>query len=159
MSCNKGGRTAGMRPGCDRRPDGLGALPVLAQRYPNVVDAAIARVKSGASVTSAIRVIGVPTGVSRTVRRGMQVQKTGRTTDYTVGIINDINYRTSLRYKRPGGGRGRVGFRDQVRCSRSSAGGDSGSAVLNMKKEVVGFHFAGRLPPASSTGLATCSTR
>ena len=111
--------------------------------YPNLVDAAIARVKSARSVTSAIRVIGVPTGVSRTVQRGMQVQKTGRTTDYTVGIIKDINYRTSLRYKRPGGGRGRVGFRDQVLCTRYSAGGDSGSAVLNMKKEVVGLHFAG----------------
>jgi Trypsin len=111
--------------------------------YPNLVDTAIARVKSAKSVTSAIRLIGVPKGVSRTVQRDMQVQKTGRTTDYTVGIIKDINYRTALTYKKPGGGSGRVGFRDQVLCTRYTAGGDSGSAVLNMQREVVGLHFAG----------------
>jgi hypothetical protein len=94
-------------------------------------------------VTSAIRIIGVPTGISQRVQRNMQVQKTGRTTDYTIGMIKDINYRTSLRYKKPGGGRGRVGFRDQVLCTRFTAGGDSGSAVLNMKQQIVGLHFAG----------------
>ena len=36
-----------------------------------------------------------------------------------------------------------MGFRDQVLCTRYSAGGDSSWAVLNMKKEVVGLHFAG----------------
>jgi hypothetical protein len=36
-----------------------------------------------------------------------------------------------------------VGFRDQVLCTRYSASGDSGSAVLNMEKEIVGLHFAG----------------
>jgi hypothetical protein len=111
--------------------------------YDNLVDAAIAKVKSVRNVTSAVRIIGVPQGVSRIVRRGMQVQKTGRTTDHTVGIIKDINYRTALPYKKPGGGKGRVGFRDQVLCSRYTAGGDSGSAVFNMEKEVVGLHFAG----------------
>ena len=73
----------------------------------------------------------------------MQVQKTGRTTDYTIGIIKDINFRTALTYRKPGGGRGRVGFWDQVLCTRYTASGDSGSAVLNMEKEVVGLHFAG----------------
>jgi len=110
--------------------------------FPNLVDAAIAKVKA-ADVTSAIRIIGVPVGVNVKVRRDQQVQKTGRTTDYTIGIIRDVNYRTALRYKKPGGGKGRVGFRDQVLCTRYTAGGDSGSAVLNMKKEVVGLHFAG----------------
>ena len=38
--------------------------------YPNTVDAAIAKVKNKASVTSAIRLIGVPTGASNRVRRG-----------------------------------------------------------------------------------------
>jgi hypothetical protein len=111
--------------------------------YPNLVDAAIARVKSAKSATSAIRLIGVPQGVSRIVRRNMQVQKTGRTTDYTIGVIKDINFRTALTYRKPGGGRGRVGFWDQVLCTRYTASGDSGSAVLNMEKEVVGLHFAG----------------
>ncbi|HEX5103001.1 MAG TPA: trypsin-like serine protease [Pirellulaceae bacterium] len=111
--------------------------------YPNLVDAAIAKVKKAADVTSAVRLIGVPKGVSKFVRRGMQVQKTGRTTDYTVGVIKDINYRLALRYKKPGGGTGRVGLGDQVLCTRYTAGGDSGSAVFNMSGKVVGLHFAG----------------
>ncbi len=110
--------------------------------YDNLVDAAIAKIQR-ADVTSAIRLIGVPKGSSRTVRRGMQVQKTGRTTDYTVGVIKDVNYRLFLGYKKPGGGTGSVGFRDQVLCTRYTAGGDSGSAVLNMGGKVVGLHFAG----------------
>jgi S1-C subfamily serine protease len=116
--------------------------------FPNLVDAAIANLKATIESTSAIRLIGVPAGVSTTLRRNMQVQKTGRTTDYTVGVITDINYRLPLSYKKPGGGSGRVGLRDQVLCTRYTAGGDSGSAVLNMKKEVVGLHFAGS--PSSS---------
>ncbi len=116
--------------------------------YPNRVDAAIAKVRSAASVTSAIRLIGVPKGVSTTVRRGMRVQKTGRTTDYTQGVIRDVHYRLALTYKQPGGGTGRVGLGEQVLCTRYTAGGDSGSAVLNMQGKVVGLHFAGS--PSSS---------
>ncbi len=112
--------------------------------YPNLVDAAIARV-APSRVDKAIRLLGVPpAGVSKTVRRGMFVQKVGRTTDHTTGIIRDVNYRLALRYKRPTGkSEGRVGLRDQVLCSRYTAGGDSGSAVLNRSKRVVGLHFAG----------------
>ncbi len=116
--------------------------------YPNTVDAAIAKVKNKASVTSAIRLIGVPTGASNRVRRGMRVQKTGRTTDYTQGIIQDINYRMAHNYKIPGGGSGRVGLQDLVLCTRFTDGGDSGSAVLDMNKRIVGLHFAGS--PSSS---------
>jgi hypothetical protein len=111
--------------------------------HPNLVDAAIAKVKKAAEVTSAVRLIGVPKGVSGVVRRGMKVQKTGRTTDYTIGVIKDINYRLALKYKKPGGGTGRVGLADQVLCTRYTAGGDSGSAVFNMTGKVVGLHFAG----------------
>lgn len=111
--------------------------------YPNLVDAAIAKLKGTKTATSAIRIIGVPAGVSSVVRRGMRVQKCGRTTDFTVGVIKDVNYRLALDYKAPGGGTGRVGFRDQVLCTRYTAGGDSGSAVLNAQRKVVGLHFAG----------------
>ena len=48
-----------------------------------------------------------------------------------------------LEYKRPGGGKGRVGFRDQVLCTRYTASGDSGSVVLNDRERIVGLHFAG----------------
>lgn len=115
--------------------------------FPNLVDAAIAKVKKS-DVKSAIRLIGVPKGVSTRLRRGMNVKKTGRTTDFTTGVIQDINYRLPLTYKKPGGGVGRVGLRDQVLCTRYTAGGDSGSAVLNSGNMVVGLHFAGS--PSSS---------
>ncbi len=112
------------------------------------VDAAIAEVKKS-QVTSLIRKIGVPKGVSSVRRIDMKVQKTGRTTDYTIGVIRDVNYRFALDYPQPGGGGpARVGFRDQVLCTRYTAGGDSGSAVLNMSGKVVGLHFAGS--PSSS---------
>ena len=133
-----------------RRPaDVLGRLDAWvpfefgATGYPNLVDAAIARVpKRG--VTEVVRVLDKkPIGVSRTLRRGMRVQKVGRTTDYTTGVISDIHYRLALRYKKPGGGSARAGLRDQVLCTRFTAGGDSGSAVLNMSARVVGLHFAG----------------
>jgi hypothetical protein len=111
--------------------------------FPNLVDAAIAKVKRDQDVTSAIRIIGVPAGVSTTLRRGMQVQKTGRTTDYTIGLIQDINYRANMTYKMSDGGTGRAGLADQVLCSRYTAPGDSGSAVLDMQRRIVGLHFAG----------------
>jgi hypothetical protein len=41
-------------------------------------------------------------------------------------------------------GVGKVGFRDQVLCTRYSKPGDSGSLVLDKKtKRAVGLHFAG----------------
>ncbi len=97
--------------------------------FPNLVDAAIAKLRANVKGTSAIRLIGVPAGVSTTLRLNMQVQKTGRTTDHTIGLIKDINYRLPLKYKKSGGGNGRVGLRDQVLCTRYSGEGDSGSAV------------------------------
>jgi hypothetical protein len=111
--------------------------------YPNLVDAAIARLKTARNATSGIRLIGVPQGVSRIVSRGMHVQKTGAMTDYTIGLIKDINFRTTADFWKPRGGIGPVGFRDQVLCTRFTASGDSGAAVLNMQEEVVGLHFAG----------------
>jgi hypothetical protein len=133
-----------------RRRDRLARLsefqPFVFSRigYPNLVDAAIAEVDPH-EVEGAIRILGTrPAGVGRVVRRGLQVQKVGRTTDHTVGVIRDVDYRFSLAYKNPGSGfRSRVGFRDQVLCSRYTAGGDSGSLVLNRRGYALGVHFAG----------------
>ncbi len=111
--------------------------------FPNLVDAAIAKVVRESDVDPEIRRIGIPAGVSKVVRRGMKVQKTGRTTDYTIGEIMDIDYRLALDYRKSGSTFGRVGLRDQVLCTRFTAAGDSGSAVLNMSGKVVGLHFAG----------------
>jgi hypothetical protein len=58
------------------------AFQFTAAGYPNLADAAIARVKTAKNVSSVIRLIGVPQGINRTVQRNIQVQKTGRTTDH-----------------------------------------------------------------------------
>lgn len=113
--------------------------------FPNLVDAAIARVRRRTSVGPKLRILDiVPAGVSSTVRRGMHVKKVGRTTDFTTGVIADVHLRLALKYHRPtGSSRGRVGFRDQVLCTRYSAAGDSGSVILNNNDKIVGLHFAG----------------
>jgi hypothetical protein len=112
--------------------------------FDNLVDAAIAQVKP-ADVTSKVNLIGVPPkGVGTVVRRGMKVRKVGRTTDLTSGEITDVDFRTSLPYPKPdGSGEGNVGMRDQVLCTRFTAGGDSGAAVFNSSNQIVGLHFAG----------------
>lgn len=113
--------------------------------FPNLVDAAIAKVRRRTWVGSKLRIINLsPAGVSSTVRRGMHIKKVGRTTDYTTGVITDVHLRLALKYHRPSGsGRARVGFRDQVLCTRYSAAGDSGSVILNRNDKIVGLHFAG----------------
>jgi hypothetical protein len=113
--------------------------------FPNLVDAAIAKVRRRTWAGPKLRILDIaPAGVSKTVRRGMHIKKVGRTTDYTTGVIADVHLRLALKYHRPSGsGRARVGFRDQVLCTRYSAGGDSGSVILNNNDKIVGLHFAG----------------
>lgn len=117
--------------------------------FPNLVDAAIARVLNPDEVSSAVRMIGVPPGYTKHVQRDMEVHKCGRTSDLTYGRVRDIDYRLQMSYKKPGGGTGRVGLSDQVLCTRYTAPGDSGSAVFSSGGFVVGLHFAG----SSSTSV------
>lgn len=111
--------------------------------YINLCDAAIAGPVARHLLTSRIAQIGAPTDVSTELFRGMQVQKTGRTTAHTVGLIKDIHYMTKLRYPKPGGDEGEVGFKEQVLCERYTAGGDSGALVCDMRGRAVGLHWAG----------------
>ena len=70
---------------------------------------------------------------------GMNVQKSGRTTGYTTGTIQQIDVTVNVQY-----GAGRVGqFTDQLIAGDMSQGGDSGSAVLDMDNNIVGLLFAG----------------
>lgn len=111
--------------------------------YPNLVDAALAKVAKS-RVVREIRLLGIrPRGVNRKIERGATVRKVGRTTDLTVGTVQDVNYRLALHYQKTATTRGRVGLRDQVLCTRYTAGGDSGSAVLDLRDRIVGLHFAG----------------
>ena len=113
--------------------------------FDNQVDAAIARVRRRDWVVTQIRELGVaPAASDESIRRGMQIKKVGRTTGYTTGVVQDVHFRTALTYSRPSGVRTRrVGFRDQVLCSRYSDAGDSGATVLNRSNRVIGLHFAG----------------
>jgi hypothetical protein len=73
------------------------------------------------------------------VNVGMRVQKTGRTTNYTLGRITAINATINVGY-----GGGRVArFRDQIVTTNISAGGDSGSLVTTEDNIAVGLLFAG----------------
>jgi hypothetical protein len=70
---------------------------------------------------------------------GTQVQKTGRTTNYTTGRILAINATVDVGY-----GGGRIGrFQDQIITTNMSAGGDSGSLVTTLDEVAVGLLFAG----------------
>jgi len=103
----------------------------------NVMDAALARPLNPAQFRAAILNIGLPAGATE-AELGTAVQKTGRTTGTTRGRITQIDVTTSVEYN------GRMAtFTDQLMASGMSEGGDSGSVVLDMQKNVVGLLFAG----------------
>ncbi len=103
----------------------------------NKVDCALARPTTPDLVLSDILEIGVPAGVG-TATLGTAVQKSGRTTGYTTGAIQQIDVTVTVNYGGP-----RAIFTGQLMAGAMSQGGDSGSAVLDMQKRVVGLLYAG----------------
>ena len=69
----------------------------------------------------------------------MSVKKNGRTTEFTTGEILQVDLTVDVDYREAGVAR----FTDQLLAGPMSAGGDSGSAVLNDDDEIVGLLFAG----------------
>ena len=67
------------------------------------------------------------------------VQKTGRTTKYSIGRITAIEATVDVNYD---GGR-TARFKDQIITTNISAGGDSGSLVTTLDNVAVGLLFAG----------------
>lgn len=111
--------------------------------YSTQVDAAIAVIPESVVAQPSIAKIGIPKGV-RAPKRGMKVQKSGRTTGHTTGEIQDIHFRTSMSYPKPGSEESDdVHFAGLVLCSRFTGPGDSGSLVLDMDGYAVGLHFCG----------------
>ena len=103
----------------------------------NTVDCAIAKPLSPDLVTPDILNIGLPLGVG-TATLGTLLQKSGRTTGYTTGQIMQIDVTVSVDYE------GKTGtYHNQLMAGAMSAGGDSGSAILDMQKRVVGLLYAG----------------
>ena len=113
------------------------ARPMVNEPGNNTVDCAIAKPLSADLVNPDILNIGIPTGVG-SATLGTPVQKSGRTTGLTTDQITQIDVTVSVNY----GGQLAI-FRNQLMAGAMSQGGDSGSAVLDMNKQVVGLLFAG----------------
>ena len=147
---NKGDRI--VQPGCADGglpdSDGIATLTdgipfqYTDQGFPNTVDCAIAKLDDGAA-TAAIAQLGVPKGVDTNVKRGVEVQKMGRTTTFSVAQVRDVHLHVPSTYPDKNGTLARVGFSDVCLTSFYTAGGDSGSGVLDMQGNVVGLHMAG----------------
>ncbi len=104
----------------------------------NLVDAAIAIPLSDDLVERRILEIGEPRGAGE-ASLGTRVKKSGRTTELTQGEIIQVDVMVRVSY-----GPNRVAtFTDQLMAGAMSAGGDSGSAVLDDDDLVVGLLFAG----------------
>ncbi len=111
--------------------------PVQQTAGVNRVDAALALPLRPDLVNSEILYIGTPIGTS-TPSLGLRVQKSGRTTGYTTGTVTQIDATVRINYNGP-----TALFEGQVVTTPMSQPGDSGSAVLDEEKRVVGLLFAG----------------
>ncbi|NWF69527.1 MAG: hypothetical protein HXY40_10615 [Chloroflexi bacterium] len=108
----------------------------------NLVDCALARPLDASMFSGDIRNIGRVTG-TKPATLGMRVKKSGRTTDYTEGIVTLLNATVSVGYSTSAGKR-TARFVGQVICQPMSQGGDSGSLVVDVTdNRAVGLLFAG----------------
>jgi len=105
---------------------------------PNLVDAALAEGQFH-DLDREIYWIGYAKGVRFLQGIGDTVQKTGRTTNYSTGRVTHVNATVNVNY-----GGGRTARMDrQIVTTAMSAGGDSGSLLLDMEENAVGLLFAG----------------
>jgi hypothetical protein len=122
--------------------DAIGRLsrfvPIKFDGSCNYVDAAVAEVPFD-TIDRDIYWTGYPTAVAIAAQVGMLVKKTGRTTNFTTGTVTAINSTVNVNY-----GGGKVArFCNQIITTDMSAGGDSGSLVLDWTNRPVGLLFAG----------------
>lgn len=104
----------------------------------NYIDAALAEPLDANDVSEEILTVGRVNGHA-TGWVGMEVQKYGRTTDYTTDeiLVQDAIIQVSY-------GDGKIAvFDKQLVAGAMSAGGDSGSLVLTMDNQATGLLFAG----------------
>ena len=108
------------------------------QAEDNRVDAAIATPLNSADVKDEIINIGPIQGTVQG-ELGMAVKKSGRTTGFTTGEIQQVDVTANVQY-----GAGQIAvFTDQLLAGAMSQGGDSGSAVLDDRNRLTGLLFAG----------------
>jgi hypothetical protein len=112
--------------------------PYRIQQTENKVDCAIAKPLNVNDVMNEILQIGTLSGVQEG-ELGMNIKKSGRTTGFTTGTIEQVSVSTQVSY-----GTNKVAlFTDQLMAGAMSQGGDSGSAVVNDSNNLVGLLFAG----------------
>lgn len=118
--------------------DRIGELAgyVEIQDEDNLVDVAYYSI-DGRSSNSYIPGIGVPTETGE-VSQGDKVKKFGRTTGLKEAEVRSNDARIRVNFSN-----GTKEFTDQILAGSFSAGGDSGSAVLNDQGKLVGLLFAG----------------
>ena len=114
---------------------------IYANNIGNLVDAAAVLVIDKQNVLSKILDIGLPEGVMK-AKIDMVVQKSGRTTEHTLdALVTSVDATINVSY-----GTGKTAlFENQILISKPgfSAGGDSGSLILNMHDYAIGKLFAG----------------
>jgi hypothetical protein len=114
----------------------------IQQPTPNTVDVALVSLIEQGWVAPTVHQLGEVQGIRDAVV-GMNVHKSGRTTETTHGVVVGVNGSVSVNY---GGGRV-ADFAQQVIIEGNdgdfSAGGDSGSAILDDENFLVGVLFAG----------------
>jgi hypothetical protein len=111
---------------------------VRTQVEANLVDAALARPLEEGDVVPEILEVGLVEGLGRG-ELGLPLQKSGRTTGTTRGVVEQTDVTVNVQY-----GPGLVArFTDQLLAGAMSQGGDSGSAVLDEERRLVGLLFAG----------------
>ena len=113
-------------------------IPIKFDGSCNYVDAAIAEVPFHV-IDRDIYWCGYPATAARAAQVGMLLRKTGRTTNFTTGRVTAIGATVNVNY-----GGGKVArFCNQIITTNMSAGGDSGSMVLDWQNNPVGLLFAG----------------
>jgi hypothetical protein len=109
------------------------------QAVTNRVDAAVARPIDPNMFTGEIRNIGIVSG-TKGATLGMNVRKSGRTTDFTTGTITLLNATVNVAY----GATQTARFEGQIITTPMSQGGDSGSLIVDgTENKAVGLLFAG----------------
>lgn len=109
----------------------------------NLVDAALAEVRGKADwrnvVSPQIYKIGYPNELQR-ASIGMEVMKSGRSTEFTTGVVLSDDFSIRVKYSNLGV----LFFDNQIKTTKMSEGGDSGSCLVEKNtNKPVGLLFAG----------------
>jgi len=120
--------------------DELGKLarfvPLHFDGTPNFADAALAEVRF-TDLDRGVFWIGSPQERAARVRIGQALQKTGRSSHYTTGVVRAVNVTLNVGY-----GARKARFCQQIITSPMATAGDSGSLIFDSARRAVGLTLA-----------------